>query len=512
MLCEPDGAAKPATIQRTTAKLLAGFFILILLFTLISRAADALTIPYVTTETSQYGSLTHKVSASGKVVSLGSQQIDCPAGLTVQEVLYKVGDNVKKGDTLLQVDPEALKQMRDKTANEIADMNAQIASMRQSMESQKDTSVSDARRALSDAEEDYDRTDEETSLAVSRAQEEQKKLQEEYDALKKAYDEQQSSSASIPPDTNNSPDGATDSGNQQTPKAASQPITEEQLKAAKQALENQKRAVEDARSARERQIETAERQVRNARQALATAQSNESFQHDSKQVNNNQTQVKIAALQLDLQKKQKELSDLSTLLSQNGAVKATSDGILTRCEATIGSATTNYGITISTGEQGARFEAKVPKEQAKLLQIGSKVVLSLTVDSKKQSVQGQITSIGAEDEEGLVPIVVSLPEGKTYRADEASTLDAQQESEKYPQCLPLSALRSDSNGDFIYVLREKESILGKELVAEKVKVTVRSRDEDKIAVDGAFQPDDKVIVSSSKPIEGGDRVREQVKV
>ena len=70
------------------------------------------------------------------------------------------------------------------------------------------------------------------------------------------------------------------------------------------------------------------------------------------------------------------------------------------------------------------------------------------------------------------------------------------------------ALRSGRNGEFVLVLREKQTVMGTEQTVAQVPVTVKARDSERVAVEAdGLLPEDRVVVSSSKPIDQGDRVR-----
>lgn len=61
---------------------------------------------------------------------------------------------------------------------------------------------------------------------------------------------------------------------------------------------------------------------------------------------------------------------------------------------------------------------------------------------------------------------------------------------------------------FVYVLGEKETVLGKQLTAMKHSVTVQEQNEQYAALaDGSLSGDEKVIQDSSKAIDEGSPVR-----
>ena len=86
-------------------------------------------------------------------------------------------------------------------------------------------------------------------------------------------------------------------------------------------------------------------------------------------------------------------------------------------------------------------------------------------------------------------------------------LSVGQKSAQYDTIVPNSALRSDSNGDFVLVVTSKSSPLGNRYIATRVDVEKVLSDDTNTAVSGGLNPYDYVITTSSKPIKDKDMVR-----
>ena len=78
---------------------------------------------------------------------------------------------------------------------------------------------------------------------------------------------------------------------------------------------------------------------------------------------------------------------------------------------------------------------------------------------------------------------------------------------RYNQVIPIAGLRQESDGYYVLVVKPQKTILGEELTAEKVPVELLEKSSSQAAVEGAFGNTDRLIVSSSRIIEAGDRVR-----
>ncbi len=72
--------------------------------------------------------------------------------------------------------------------------------------------------------------------------------------------------------------------------------------------------------------------------------------------------------------------------------------------------------------------------------------------------------------------------------------------EKYENCIPRDALHTDSRGNFVYVVEERQGILGNTYVAVRRRVDLVAADDDLAAVEGNLTAVDKVISYSDKEL------------
>jgi multidrug resistance efflux pump len=93
-----------SVLQRKAGKLLAGFFAMMFLLTILSKAADSVTVAQVTTGKSSRGTLTFEAEGTGTITAESVQYSRLPAGMDINKVHVKPGQKVKKGDILLTLD------------------------------------------------------------------------------------------------------------------------------------------------------------------------------------------------------------------------------------------------------------------------------------------------------------------------------------------------------------------------------------------------------------------------
>ena len=82
--------------------------------------------------------------------------------------------------------------------------------------------------------------------------------------------------------------------------------------------------------------------------------------------------------------------------------------------------------------------------------------------------------------------------------------------EKYDFVVPISAVYSDVSSSYVLVLKEKETMLGTEMVASKVLIKVGASNTEYVGIKSDGLSDkDKIIINSNKHIDAGDVVREK---
>jgi len=87
------------------------------------------------------------------------------------------------------------------------------------------------------------------------------------------------------------------------------------------------------------------------------------------------------------------------------------------------------------------------------------------------------------------------------------TISVGERSAQYDTIVPNSAIRSDSNGDFVLTVVSKSSPLGNRYIASRVDIEKVASDDTNTAVSGAINPNDYVITTSSKPVNNKDHVK-----
>ena len=557
---------KKSSLQVKAIKALAGFLILMFLLTILSRAADSLTIAKVTASAATGGVISHNIETDGNITPNKDIAISTSADIKIASVEATEGKTVKKGDVLIQLDLDDLKTKllkaqkdlavaqataSDKKANEAIEADNKARSLERSYEDYNQT-ISDADDAVSKAKDnmseawkaynDYkknnnnnsDDTDTTVSDSLQKTVEEKQEAYDkavdeldgvekhiEYDVckeIKKASVDENGNEVKLSPDAeqeirkevNTRPENVSllKNANDKVDKAkdalseaenALSAYNEQQNNNSSASYDEQLKALYDDYKSKEEAYDEAIKQrkstIQSADRSLEDANTPESVDTASALTEND-----------DLQEKQLAVDKLQKVMDAGGKVTAPSDGLVTKVNVTTGEATTeDTAIRISDQSAGYKFAATLDKSDAKFLAKDDKVTLDLGNGTSVEGLKIQSIDVSQEDKNSY-ELTVSIP-AKVKKIGTIATLKVEKASKKYDTCVPLTALHSDGDKYYVYVINEKDTILGTETAVDKVQVEILDKNNEQAAIDGAFSWDQKFVLTSSKTLRDGDRVR-----
>lgn len=153
------------------------------------------------------------------------------------------------------------------------------------------------------------------------------------------------------------------------------------------------------------------------------------------------------------------------------------------------------------------FRAELTREQADLVKYGDTVSLRFR--------DGSVTEEGCsilevrENENGAFEAVAAPFESKSRLSEgETGVMELMAESGWYECCVPLSAVYSDMEKNYVLLIRETETIFGTELSAVRRDVVVTDQNESLAALkDGTLHAQDTFIVYADRTPQPGDKVR-----
>ena len=260
------------------------------------------------------------------------------------------------------------------------------------------------------------------------------------------------------------------------------------------ALQN---AISQANSTRQ----AAARQVEDARVGLSSVRQT----HQKTTAQNNITTV---TLQLDIENKQTTVDILRKLIENNGVLYANTTGVVAATQPTSSVVAGAPIVTLRDVSGGFEAQIQIPVSQAENLAVGNESEVTTGGGSIffNPTVTGVVSSISQPDENDNVTVTVALPAGN-WTAGQRVDIQVVLHSGSYDSSLPISAIRSDNGGYFVYVIAQTSTVLGLQNEVVRVSVNIVAQDNDMVSVSGAVWPGSEVIVGSNKAVTAGDRVR-----
>ena len=152
---------KNGKLVRATAM----FFALMLCFTILSRAADQLSVAAVTTERPQNRMIEHTVRTSGKIVQNQELAVTTLPDQRVTAIYVREGQRVEKGDLLFEVDTALLEE---KILDQQLEMEKQELQVKDA-KSQKEVSAQQKANSQAQAAEQYSLSTRQAGVQLSRA-------------------------------------------------------------------------------------------------------------------------------------------------------------------------------------------------------------------------------------------------------------------------------------------------------------------------------------------------------
>lgn len=451
---EPRQAGRLAAVGK--------FFAAMLVLTLAARGLAGASMPVVTLTGAASGSITQTRTVAGSLSVRGGAPLTLPEGLLVTEVCANAGEEVAAGAVIARFDAAGLAQA-------IAEAEANVQQLRTTVAQLRDPETADA-FALQQAQQQLDRAYAESEATWQAGEE----------AVAEARDARDSALNALRAATPESAD---------TPQAVAE--AEAALAAAEQALQ----AAEESAEAANKAATSSAQNYEDARNSAAHSFA-EAAKDAAKTTASNSAQAGVTAAQLAAA--EATLAELRALQQAGGALTAPDAGTLTELNLTPGQQSPRVAGLLADGEVGSTLVFTLDESAAKLATVGTAV----TVRQGSAEGQAAITALGAADDDGNVQATAAL-DGR-WKAG-AATVELKLNAGQFSQCLPATAVQSDSSGDFVYLIESRSTLLGQQNALVRLPVTVLAQGDGTVAVDAALSG--QVVAGADKPLAAGAWVR-----
>lgn len=284
--------------------------------------------------------------------------------------------------------------------------------------------------------------------------------------------------------------------------------------ALREAQEQQTEAEEDLAEIRQKKAEydsahkAALETVKSCQSALEDLMFNLQEQQKTDSKNAQLEKLDLQDLAAQVGKAQRRVNELASE-TVDKEIKAEVPGIIESISITAGNKTTPDTplATIELPDMGYTMSFSVTNEQARLIHTGDTATVSNYYYGSR--ITATVANIKTDPKNPQTSKLVTFDLSGDVNVGSDLTVSVGQRSQEYDFVVPNSALRSDSNGDFVLIITAKNSPLGNRYIATRVDVTKIASDDTSTAVTGALNRGDFVITTSTKPIENGQQVRMQ---
>lgn len=461
--------------KKKTLKAFGLFMAAMLILTFISRIIYVQKMPQIRWNTPSASSIRNTLKTEGTVEAVNSQAITGISGLLVKKVCVSAGEHIEAGTVLYEVDLEDLQ-------TKLEQLEADEAVWQKQVQAQRETAATEITRAQQDydmAVMQIDGQIAEQSALLAIAQEDLDKHLSRLPkkaAMEEAFSAQASSGEASSDEA--SSDEAWDAWEDETIRL-------------ERAVEEQKRALEQSRLQKEKLLKEADRTIEDAKSSQEEAEGSYSMSFTG-----------IG----QILERENTIAAWKQLVENKGRVTAGQEGTVLEVMLKSGMQMGPDAVIRYTDAQSSLlFHTIITQEEKAKLHTGDSV--TLTFPGSSEEVTETIDSIVQEN--GSYLVTIRLEPGVAQGMTEG-VMEAVSTSEVYDFVISKHALYNDGNTNYIYVLEEKEGILGTEMSVRSLTVRLLDENEDKVAImDDLLESDMKIVVESDKELKSGAAVKEE---
>ena len=518
------------------------YFAVMLIFAILSRAADSVNVIQIQVKNPQNQMVTHEVTGTGKVEGSQEMAVFVQENLQVEQVLVHAGETVKKGDALMKLSGESISSAAKELENKIKTLEGQV----KDLESQK--SVDNQKRASEQswAENSYALAAQSGNVSVDNARAEvnvaRQRLEEFYQEREAAAQEKNEMAGFTSGDTGEAEDGARESeasvnsfesgGETETAREeAQQDNTDysiaaqsgnETLDGSSQLSDNgeleENSGTSSSSDAASTQDDSATEKalqddLRGKQEALneVIAGRNQTLASVGKNISDaNAPQASDSTLEntkRELENTKEDLEKVTLLQDTGGIITSPSDSVLKSLSVQTGDITgQGAAAVLYLLDDDFRMTGSISKENLKYIDTDMDVRIT---DNNNNDISGASVESITEDEEDsdIRKLSILLPKD-SLSIGQTAQFFISKDAGPYDCCVPLTALYEENGQNYVYVTDTKNTVLGTVMVARQVFVTVKDKNQTTAALEsGSISSGQQVIVSANRELKDGSRVR-----
>ncbi len=277
--------------------------------------------------------------------------------------------------------------------------------------------------------------------------------------------------------------------------------------------ESAAKALDKAQKDRDKVLKENTTAIEDADKALDKARKDAARQTVTDQISAETKKLDNMAAKAELEKVRNSVERLKKLVATKGKITAPIDGTVSEITASEGASIAEGTVIakIVTGDKSMKIISTVTADEAKQLKVG----LEAELYSDRMWSAGKVTDIrraastgGQTSGQTMYEVHIGINDGQgNFLIGDSVRVTIRQTSQRYNTIIPLSALREDADGKFVFVLEEQSGALGTKQIVRRIDVTVQESNASQAAVSGAFSSWEKLVERGDRELKNGYRVR-----
>ncbi|MEY8266448.1 hypothetical protein AALA79_08795 [Lachnospiraceae bacterium 64-25] len=219
--------------------------------------------------------------------------------------------------------------------------------------------------------------------------------------------------------------------------------------------------------------------------------------------------AELERTQLERASLSEKMQEYQSVLESQGAVTAPYGGVVTEVLVRPGERVPDTAVLLLSDETlPCQLKVTLDEEQKKYIGLGDEILVEL--EGKGKVLEEKVAYLAeSRSIPGKYEVLVELPENMGIPGL-AGSIARSDTGEKHRLCLPAAALHTDNDRNYVYVVKEREGILGQEYYVDEVNVQVIDKNENWAAVEeGMLDLESVIILSATREFKRGDTVRRE---
>lgn len=474
------------------------FFVFMLICTVVSQGIYAWQMPQVKVGEAETKAIDHKIEKVGKLVPVSEKALVLEEGLWVREVCVEVGATVEQGTVLFRIDEDRLKEKVKQLSRELVAERQKLGDLQAAGKAQAQMMNTASKRGRRDIQDTVTEQKKKVKKAKEQYRAAQKKLLSYVDFNTYLNEEKDRSAEYQTLRAAAGKEGAAKEDKDafeifsSTFEAQVKKDWQEGIESLEKEVSEKKTAAQDAGEEKEKAVKEAKKQASRAIQDVKNSQ----MKNDGG----------ICEQENIIKEKQEQLAKYEKYAGLDGEVRSKEKGTIQKINVKTGEETVEgAAVILADGKKGWYFQADLSEEERGYIDVGETATLEF--QAAKVKIPDVIIQGIQRKGDGNYQLIAFVKNSK-LRFGESGTLSVTSDSGIKDCCVPLSALYAGGSENYVLVLNEKESFLGKEYSVVKRKVIVKEKNEEYAALeDGSIGGDESFVTLCDREVKPGDKVR-----